>query len=123
MLVTLINPAGNILRDWCLRFLPCCRFARAVGISRVTLCCVCQPQVFVLVELLHSVTSTFDRFRAVRYQQSLAKELQQHHKWPQVGLCRWGCAYCRTSCSAFGQAIQFIAANHDKPAPRFQIVS
>lgn len=43
------------------------------------------PQVLVLVELLHSVTSTFDKYRAVRYQQSLAKELQQHRKLPQVG--------------------------------------
>lgn len=43
------------------------------------------PQVLVLVELLHSVTSTFDKYRAVRYQQSLARELQQHRKLPQVG--------------------------------------
>jgi hypothetical protein len=37
-----------------------------------------------LVELLHSVTSTFDKYRAVRYQQSLARDLQQHRKLPQV---------------------------------------
>lgn len=48
---------------------------------------VCPVQVLVLVELLHSVTSIFDRYRAVRYQQSLGRELQQHRKLPQVGGC------------------------------------
>lgn len=37
-----------------------------------------------LVELLHSVTAIFDKYRAVRYQQSLARDLQQHRKLPQV---------------------------------------
>jgi uncharacterized SAM-binding protein YcdF (DUF218 family) len=40
-------------------------------------------QVLVLVEQLHSVTASFDKCRAVRYQQSLAKELRQHRKVPQ----------------------------------------
>lgn len=39
-------------------------------------------QVLVLVEQLHSVTASFDKCRAVRYQQSLAKELRQHRKVP-----------------------------------------
>eukprot|EP00882_Tetradesmus_deserticola_P014437 GHRQ01015353.1.p1 GENE.GHRQ01015353.1~~GHRQ01015353.1.p1 ORF type:complete len:252 (+),score=89.33 GHRQ01015353.1:227-982(+) len=39
--------------------------------------------VLVLVEQLHSVTAGFDKCRAVRYQQSLAKELRQHRKVPQ----------------------------------------
>lgn len=40
--------------------------------------------VFVLVELLHTVTTTFDKYRAVRYQRSLERELQQHRKMPQA---------------------------------------
>eukprot|EP00878_Enallax_costatus_P019460 GHUV01020532.1.p1 GENE.GHUV01020532.1~~GHUV01020532.1.p1 ORF type:complete len:252 (+),score=36.01 GHUV01020532.1:724-1479(+) len=39
--------------------------------------------VLVLVEQLHRVTSSFDKCRAVRYQQSLAKELRQHRKVQQ----------------------------------------
>jgi len=46
--------------------------------------CLLCGQVFVLVELLHTVTTTFDKYRAVRYQRSLERELQQHRKMPQV---------------------------------------
>lgn len=42
--------------------------------------------VLVLVEQLHSVTASFDKCRAVRYQQSLAKELRQHRKVPHSAL-------------------------------------
>jgi hypothetical protein len=42
----------------------------------------------VLVEQLHSVTASFDKCRAVRYQQSLAKELRQHRKVPQSAVSR-----------------------------------
>lgn len=45
-----------------------------------------------LVEQLHSVTASFDKVRAVRYQQSLAKELRQHRKVPHsaVSSCHRG---------------------------------
>jgi hypothetical protein len=40
-------------------------------------------QVLVLVERLHSITAAFDKCRALRYQQSLARELRQHRKAPK----------------------------------------
>lgn len=46
-----------------------------------------QLQVLVLAELLTGVTSSFDKCRAVRYQQSLAKELQQHRSTSHVSTC------------------------------------
>eukprot|EP00775_Hariotina_reticulata_P005983 gene5983-6222_t len=45
--------------------------------------------VLVLVERLHSVTSSFDKCRALRYQQSLAKELRQHRKAPKQQVSSW----------------------------------
>lgn len=53
------------------------------SLCAVVWCLLCE-QVFVLVELLHTVTTTFDKYRAVRYQRSLERELQQHRKMPQV---------------------------------------
>ncbi len=45
-------------------------------------------QVLVLVESLHAVSATFDKCRAVRYQQSLEKELRQKHKTSHAAAVR-----------------------------------